>query len=161
MESIKFKYSIPQMIFSVLKLIFCAVLGYLIAFDTNPGASWNISDSLLELIFKALILLLIIWFVYLSVYFYVPCLKGEVAMELDEQKLKYNIKGKFRLTKIRESIYWKDIKSISYDSLPSANVAIIRVKMKDGDKLGLPIQNVAGNDELIFNKIVEYFEKYK
>ena len=149
------------MIFSIIKLIFIAVLGYLIAFDLRPGDSWNISDHRLELIFQAFILLLIIWFIYLSIYFYLPCLKGEAAMELDGQKLKYNIKGKFRLSKTRESIYWKDVKGISYDSLPSVNLAIIRVKMKNGDKLGFQIQNVAGGDDLIFKKVVGYFEKYR
>jgi hypothetical protein len=149
------------MIFSMLKLIFIAGLGYYMAFDIGPDDSWNISDQVLKLIFQAFLLLLIIWFIYLSVYFYVPCLKGETAMKLDRQQLKYNIKGKFLLTKTRESIFWKDVQKITYDSLPRVNLAIIRVKMKDGDKLGLPIQNVAGNDEVTFNKIVEYFEKYK
>lgn len=161
MDSIKFKYSVGQMIKSIIKLILWAVIGCWMVSILRHDPNSDISDNEVNLIFDAVILLLIVDLLYLSIYFYIPCLKGEIALELDEQKLKYNIKGKLRVNKIQEYVYWKEVRHFNYEYMPQWNLAIVRVKMKNGDKLGLQIQNVAGNNDVIVSKITEYFDKYK
>jgi len=155
MEPIKFKYSKPQMLYSLGKFACGAIVGYLIIRSINPNDDWY---YILKLVPPVLILLLFIRLLYLSVYFYIPCLRGDIALELDEQRLKYNITGKFLFTKTRGSIYWKELRSLSYDSF--RNMDMIRIEMISGDKLVLYIQNVAGDSNLIFAKIKECFQKY-
>ncbi|HWZ04397.1 MAG TPA: hypothetical protein VNX40_12355, partial [Mucilaginibacter sp.] len=94
-------------------------------------------------------------------FYYIPCLTNKTALELDDEKLQFNIKGFLKLQKMRDIIYWKDINDLDYFSNRHTG-AIIVLKMNDGsDTSGMSLKWVSGNDKEIYQTITAYFEKYK
>ena len=82
--------------------------------------------------------------------FLFPFLRRDTALELDEDKLQFYITNR--------TIYWKDIKKIDHFSLNHGGWSI-DFTMKDGsDQIRISTKYIAGDNEDIYNTIVEYFE---
>lgn len=152
MGSIKFKYSLMQMIRSIALLLFFALISYVrIAED-------GLDDNG-ELIFDIIVVIIFVRFVYLCAYIYIPCLRGETALELDEEKLQFFVKGKFRSRDIKDLILWNDVAHIKLDPFPRNTGALITFKMLSGDTFSIKTTHVAGKDREIYDAIVSCFNK--
>ena len=152
MNSIEYKYSIKQLVRGVFALSFILLLAYSILIDDNPDEKpWLIFYSIAGIIFLR--------FIYLWVYVYLPCLRGETALELDSEKLQYFIKGKFRSANIKEMIFWNDVAHIKLDPFPRNTGALITFKMLNDDNFSIKTTYVAGKDREIYDNIVTCFNK--
>ncbi|MCO5949690.1 hypothetical protein [Mucilaginibacter flavidus] len=91
----------------------------------------------------------------------VPFLKGKVALELDREKIQYFVKGWMQLQYTREIIFWKDIRSIEYSSLPHVG-PLITFRITDGGNDASIYPNyIAFNTDELYRTILEYFETSK
>jgi hypothetical protein len=91
--------------------------------------------------------------IYFCRKFFFPLLRGEIALELDEEKLQFFI--------TKRTIYWTDIKSIDHDSLNHGGWSINFTITHTGENITISTKYVAGDDEAIYDSIVGYFEKYR
>ncbi len=91
--------------------------------------------------------------VYFSKKFFLPLLKGQTALELDETKLKFFISGRV--------IYWKDIQSIDYGAISNGGYEIRFTMIENVKDISISTKYIAGNDQDIYDTIVEYFKKYR
>jgi len=131
-------------------LSFATVALYLAIIDDHSTyRSW--------LIFGFLFLLILARLVYLSVMYFIPCLRDKTVLELDREKLQFFIKGKLLFQIPRDIAYWDDIENIDYTSVLRMGGAIISFRMKDGSVFGINTKYIAGNDKDIYNTIIEYF----
>jgi len=108
----------------------------------------------------SVLLIIGIRLIYLGIMYYIPCLKGKTALELDKDKLQLYIKGKLLFQIPRDVAYWGDIEDIDYN-YASRIGSIISFKMKDGSVFGFLTTRISGNDKHIYNTIMQYFEKYR
>jgi hypothetical protein len=75
--------------------------------------------------------------------YYIPCLRGKTALELDNEKLQSFITGKLLFQIPLGTVCWKDIDNIEYDTTPGwmsllyYKVSIISFTMKDGSVGGI------------------------
>ena len=152
MESIKFNFSIMQMIRSIVLLLFFVLISYVRIVEEG-------SDDKSGLIFGIISLIIFIRFIYLCVYIYIPCLRGETALELDAEKLQFFIKGKFRSKDIKDIIYWNDVAGIKLDPYPRNTGALISFKMLSGETFSIKTTHLAGKDREIYDAIVRCFNK--
>jgi hypothetical protein len=79
--------------------------------------------------------------------------RGEIALELDKEKLQYFIGNK--------TVFWKDILAATSDSNPKGNGIRIRFSIDGGSDVVINTQFVDGNDKEIYNTVMTYVEKYK
>ncbi len=144
MTPIKYPYSIFQNCFSIILVsamnIF--ILYMIIRFPALPGS----------LALSALFLCTATMAVYLCRKFFFPSLRGEIALELDKDKLQFFITDR--------TIYWKDVKSINYDVLNHGGWAIIFAFKNGSENVDISTKYIAGNNQAIYDTITEYFEKY-
>ena len=138
------------MIRSLALLLFFALISYTTLME-------NGSDDQGGLIFGIIGSIILIRFVYQFIYIYIPCLRGETALQLDAEKLQFFVKGKFRSEDIKDVIYWKDVEHIKFDPFPRNTGALIRFKMASGDTFSVKTTHVAGKDQEIYNAIVKRF----
>ncbi len=117
------------------------------------------SDDKSGLIFGIIAVIIFIRFIYLCVYIYIPCLRGETALELDAEKLQFFIKGKFRSGDIKDLILWNDVAHIKVDPFPRNTGALISFKMLSGDTFSIKTTHVAGKDREIYDAVVRCFDK--
>ena len=138
------------MVRGIAVLSFGLLLAYSRLIDSNPDEKpWSLFYSIAGIIFLR--------FIYLWIYIYLPCLRGETALELDSEKLQYFIKGIFRSANIKDVIYWNDVAHIKLDPFPRNTGAIITFKMLSGDTFSIKTTHVAGKDREIYDAIVRYF----
>lgn len=151
MEIKQYKYSFGQMFFSGLLFLFATLLFYAVVINQHSDyRAWLILSFIL----------LIIWgrFVYLASMYFIPCIQGKTALELDTDKLQFFIKGKLLLQDVRDIAYWKEIDNIAYIS-PQRGSPVINFTMKDGKDFAFRTKYIAGNDKEIYDTIMEYFNK--
>lgn len=79
--------------------------------------------------------------------------RGEIALELDNEKLQYFIGNK--------TVFWKDVLYTTNDSNPNGNSIRIRFSLEGGSDIVIDTQFVDGSDKEIYNTIMAYVEKYK
>jgi hypothetical protein len=149
MEIMKYKYSTGQMLGDVIWLFYLTLFFYM---SINPN-----SDYKSWLIFGLVLLILLGRFIYLTVMYFIPCLKDKTALELDRDKLQLFITGKLLFQIPRDVAYWKDIKEIEYTSAFRGS-PVISFKMNDGSVFGFRTAYIAGNNKDIYNTIMEYFK---
>jgi len=86
--------------------------------------------------------------------YFLPFLRAKIAMELDNEKLEYFIKNKI--------VYWKDVDYINSNYGGQGGGVEITFAIKQSSRnITISTRYIAGNDEDIYNRISEYFEKYK
>lgn len=144
------------MIRSIALLSFFLLISYvrIVEDDTDPN------DSSL-LIFGVIAAIIFIRFVYLCTYIYLPCLRGETALEVDTTKLQFFIKGKFRSREIRDVIFWDEVEHIKFDPFPRNTGALIRFKMLGDATFSIKTTHIAGKDREIYDVIIKYFKSGK
>jgi hypothetical protein len=91
--------------------------------------------------------------VYFCRKFFFPLLRGETALELDEEKLHFFI--------TKRIIYWSDIENIDHFWLNHGGWSINFTMTGSGKNISISTKYVAGDDEIIYNSIIEYFKKYR
>lgn len=145
----KYKYSAGEMLADVIWLSFLTLVFYINLITRNSNyKSW--------LIFGFILLILFGRFMYLTVMYFIPCLKNKTALELDKDKLQLFIKGKLLFQIYRDVAYWKDVKNIEYTA-PLRGSPIISFTMDDGSTFGFRTTYIAGKGKDIYNTIMEYF----
>jgi hypothetical protein len=150
MDIKKYKYSAGQMFFDISLLLFATLVCYMAPITHNAGYKfWPI--------FGFLLLIILARFIYLTITYFIPCLKNKTALELDNDKLQFFIKGKLLFQIPRDVAYWKDMEDIEFTS-PLRGSAFISFKMKDGSAFGFRTLYIAGNDSDIYNTIMQYFK---
>jgi len=84
----------------------------------------------------------------------IPALKGDVALQLDDEGISDFVKD--------VSIRWADIQDISL--IEGRTAAIIRVDLKweteYGSQIGIYLRWVKGKDQEIYENTLAYFEEY-
>ena len=83
----------------------------------------------------------------------IPALKGEIALELNEQCV---------IDYIRNiTIDWKDIKDINLKGGRSASIILIELKWESdyGSQIAIPLRWVKGKDAEIYETVMTYFEQ--
>ena len=143
MDETEYKYSIVQNIFSVILALGMNIftLFMTIRFPALPAS----------LILSALFLCTAVMTFYLCKKFFFPLLRGETALELDKEKLQFYITNRI--------IYWKDVKSIDYNTLNHGGWAIVFIMKDRSENIDISTKYIAGNDKDIYNSIVKHFEK--
>ncbi|BAU55944.1 hypothetical protein MgSA37_04136 [Mucilaginibacter gotjawali] len=89
---------------------------------------------------------------YLIHKYILPLRRGEIALELDNEKLQYFIGNK--------TVYWKDILYMDFASSKNGGI-FIRFALEHGVDINISTRFVAGKDSEIYQTITAYFEKYK
>lgn len=85
----------------------------------------------------------------------IPALKGDIALELDEEGISDYIRD--------VSISWPDIGQISIKSGRSASTLQIDLKWESdyGTQIAIPLRWVKGKDREIYETALAYFEQFK
>jgi hypothetical protein len=150
MEIKKFKYSAGQMLWDIILLFTISLILNITIIDHNANyKSW--------LLLAFALLLILSRFIYLAIMYFIPCMAGKTALELDIDKLQLFIKGKLLFQVARDIAYWKDIKDIDFTAVPRGS-AIIGFTMKDGSAFGFRTKYIDGNDKEIYDTIMHYFK---
>ena len=143
-ETTQYKYSVNFSLGSILLMIILMLLPLSNVVAVNSTVSWVIY-GVCALIFLFLVTLLIIKRL-------IPALKGEIALELNEQGL---------IDYIRNiTIDWKDIKDINLKGGRSASTILIELKWESdyGSQIVIPLRWVKGKDAEIYETVMSYFE---
>ena len=82
--------------------------------------------------------------IYYTRKFFIPAIKNNPAIELDDESIQYNIKN--------WALNWNEIESID------STLYGIKFILKDGNKVYISLQYVSGNYDSIRDTINEYFE---
>jgi hypothetical protein len=83
----------------------------------------------------------------------IPALKGDIALQLDDEGISDYIRD--------VSIEWKDIKEISLIRGRSASIMKIELKFESdyGSQLVIPLRWIKGKDDEIYETTLAYFEQ--
>ena len=145
MESTKYLHSLNQTLFiAILALGMTSFAVFMLMSFAKDYHVW--------LILGPFFLLLAGFDVYYYRKHLSPLLKGQAAVELDKEKLQSFIANK--------TIYWKNVNNIEYETSVRGDWAIVFVMIDGSDDIRISTQYVAGNDQNIYDTIIEYFEKY-
>lgn len=111
----------------------------------NSTVGW-VLYGFFALMFIAIILLLVIKRL-------IPALRGEVALELNEQGIVDYIRN--------VTIDWKDIQEITLRRGRSASTMQVVIKWESdyGKQLSIPLRWIKGKDDDIYNAVLYYFEQ--
>jgi len=146
MENIKYSYSKGQTWFAFIILlaliIFCV---YKIITDSPDDNIWE--PLVPFILFLGAVL------GYVCFKFFFPLLRGETILQLNKENLQYFPRNRI--------IYWKDIESMDYVIGAKSGSWAIRFAMKDGTRTRISTKYVAGNNQGIYDTIVEHFKKYR
>jgi len=99
------------------------------------------------LFFSLPLLLTIVGLIYYIRKFFIPAIKNNPAIELDDETIQYNTKN--------WALNWNEIESI--DSVLYG----IKFNLKDGNEAYITLRYVSGNYDSIRDTINEYFENCK
>lgn len=164
METKIFKYSSGQMIWGTGITLFLLLVSY------GKFITHN-ADYVDWLFFGAIALFIVGRFIYLCIMYFIPCFEDKPALCLDSEKLQCFIQGKLLFQITPDIIYWKDIAEINYTYIYRRG-ALISFKMKSPesaiytkysvtDDSGFFTAYISGDKKVIYNSIMEYFNKYK
>ena len=83
----------------------------------------------------------------------VPALRGDIALELDEQGMKDYIRN--------ITVDWKDVEDISLQPGRSSSMLVFELKFESdfGSRISVLLRWVEGRDTEIFNTVVAYFDE--
>jgi len=146
MEVIKYPYSKTQIWFYMIA--FLAILIFILVVfivDFADHSTWPLLGMGGVFCGGALTYLYFKYFVHLQ--------KGEIALELDKEKLQYFIGNK--------SFFWKDVLYANPVGNGRGNGMGVRFSLENGSDVVINTKFVGGNDEEIYNTVMSYFEKYK
>jgi len=145
METKKYGYSKYQNMFAIL--LTSGMLAFAIYMLISMGSYYQV-----WLIIIPFILIILAMFAYVCKKFFFPSLRGDVALEIDKDKIQFFI--------TKRIIYWRDVKDL-YQSYFSNNGPYIMFKMKDGSKdIGISTKYIMGNNKDIYNTVIDYFNSY-
>jgi len=99
------------------------------------------------LFFSIPLLLSVLGLIYYIRKFFIPAIKNNPAIELDEEAIQYNIKN--------WALNWNEIESIDSTSYG------IKFIQKNGNETYISLQYISGNWDAIRDTIDEYFENAK
>lgn len=111
---------------------------------------FNEDDNTLLLYFYTLEIIIIILIVYFAKKCFIPAIKNEIALTLDEEKVTFHITGRV--------IYWKDVIEISFDSSRYSTYLSFEL-MPDNKTIGLGLKWIADDNQYIYDLTLEYFEQ--
>ncbi len=147
MEGDQYPYSIKFSIGTiVLMLVFMLIL-FTNILRADIALGW-ILYGLFSFLFVFLITLLVMKRL-------IPALRGDIALEVDEEGISDYIRD--------VTIEWKDIEEINLVRGRSASSLTINLKWESdyGKQLSIPLRWVKGKDDEIYDTIMEYFENDK
>jgi len=146
MMSIKYPYSRKMILFAAFIIILLILFfSYVITSDPSHYQTWLVCGIFILLGFAA------VYYWYKKLYVHV--LNGDTALELDEYKLSYYIGNKV--------VNWKDVASTEYYLLRGGGYSITFIMAIPTADIRINTKYIAGSDKLIYNTILEYFERYK
>jgi hypothetical protein len=144
-ETTQYPYSINFSLGSILLMIILMLLLFRNVAVINNTVGWALY-GFCTLIFFFLVVLLIIKRL-------IPALRGDIALELDEEGINDYIRD--------ISIEWKDIEKITLRRGRSAATILIDLKWESdyGKQIGILLRWVKGNDAEIYDTVLAYFEQ--
>lgn len=142
-ESTQYPYSINFSLGGILLMIVLMLLLFRNVVAVNSTVGWALY-GLCTLIFLFLVILLVIKRL-------IPALRGDIALELDEEGINDYIRD--------ISIEWKDIEKITLRRGRSASTMLIDLKWESdyGKQIGILLRWVKGNDAEIYETVLAYF----
>lgn len=141
MEPKKYQYNSGQTWFITLLCAAITIFFFYTVFnDKTGGHIW--------LLFAALGFIMAGLTAYLCKTYFIPLVKEDIALEMDEIKLEYFITNKI--------IYWKDVQDITYKDIYSGGRAIY-FAMKDGSKIRISTRYVECDDVVTYDIIRTFF----
>jgi len=145
-EHVQYPYSLKFSLGTILLMTMLMLLLLNNVVKANSELIW-IVFGLCSLIFIFLITLLIVKRL-------IPALKGDIALELDDEGINDYIRD--------VSIDWKDIKEIKLMRGRSASTMQINLKWESdyGSQIGVPLRWVKGKDDEIYQITLLYFDSY-
>jgi hypothetical protein len=144
-EPTQYPYSLNFSLGSILLMIILMLLLFRNVAAVNSTVGWIIY-GICAIIFLFLVTLLIIKRL-------IPALKGDIALEIDEQGVNDYIRD--------ISIGWKDIDKITLLHGRSASTMLIDLKWESdyGKQVGILLRWVKGKDAEIYETTLAYFEQ--
>jgi hypothetical protein len=145
MDIKKYLYSKYQTWFVFIFLLAMMVASlFMVANDNADHDEW--------LVFGFFFLVMGGMLAYLLRKYFLPMQRGEIALELDKEKLQYFIGNK--------TVYWKDVLYMDFAESKNGG-GFIRFALEHGVDIKISTRYIAGKDKEIYNTITGYFEKYK
>jgi hypothetical protein len=143
-EPVQYPYSLKFSLGTIAIMILLMLLLLKNVIGANTALTW-IVFAVCALIFLFLITLLVIKRL-------IPAIKGNIALELDEEGINDYIRD--------VSIAWKDIREITLIRGRSASIMQINLKWESdyGSRIAIPLRWVKGKDDEIFKTALAYFE---
>jgi hypothetical protein len=149
MEPITYKYSAFRTVFIT---VFIFVFDIFVAYGaiTTTGGDRMVTLVGVLILFGALI--------YVLNKIFLPTLRGEMILKIDEEKMQYTFKD---LT-----LYWKDIEDLDYEDYSFGRAGWtsfkVRFTIKDGGReKRISTWFIAGDNAAIFDSILTTFLKYR
>jgi hypothetical protein len=145
-EPIQYPYSRKFSTFAVL-VVLALMLFLLNSAATNKFIfAW--------VIYSFIALVLISLGTVLVVKRFAPALRGDVALQLDDEGISDYIKD--------VSIKWDDIEAIRLSAGPGSAIIVVHLKWESdfGSQVAIYLRWVQGNDKEIYSTMLHYFEQY-
>jgi hypothetical protein len=144
-ETTKYKYSINFSFGTIVLMLLLMLLLLSNVIKASSTAAWVIY-GICSLLFISLISLLVVKRL-------IPALKGEIALELNEQGIVDYIRN--------VTIDWKDIQEITLRRGRSASTMRVVIKWESdyGKEIWIPLRWIKGKDADIYNTVLAYFEE--
>jgi hypothetical protein len=129
------------------------ILIFISLFLTTCIRNYNAHDIAGTVIFGVFVLMFASVLVLMIVTRLVPALKGEVALELDENGVKDYIRNII--------LDWKDVEDVALRPGRSSAMLIFELKFESdfGKRVFVSLRWVEGNDQELFNTVLAYFDE--
>jgi hypothetical protein len=146
MEVTQFPYSFKFSVASLLLMVIFISLLFVNVLTANSFVGWAV--------FSVFALAFLLMFVLVVVKRLIPALKGDIALQLDEDGISDYIRN--------ISINWIDIEEISLVRGRSASSVRLGLKFVSdyGNLIIIPLRWVKGNDDDIYDTITAYYQYY-
>ena len=144
-ETARYRYSINFSVATIALMLILMLLLLSNVIKTNSSIAWTVY-GLCVLIFIPLAVLLVMKRL-------IPALKGEIALELNQQGIVDYIRN--------VTIDWIDIQRISLRRGRSAATMRVMIKWESdyGKEISIPLRWVRGKDNDIYKNVLAYFEE--
>lgn len=146
MEVAQFPYSLKFSIASLVLMVLFISLLFINVLAADSFVGWAV--------FSLFALAFLLMFVLVIVKRFVPALRGDIALQLDEEGISDYIRN--------ISINWGDIDEISMVRGRSASSVRVGLKFDSdyGNWIIIPLRWIKGNDDDIYDAITAYYEYY-
>ena len=146
-ETTQYKYSINFSIGTIVLMLLLMLLLLSNVIKANNMIAW-ILYGFFALMFISVILLLVIKRL-------IPALKGEIALELNDQCIVDYIRN--------ATIDWNDIQEITLRRGRSASTMQVVIKWESdyGKQISIPLRWIKGKDDAIYETVLGYFQQSK